>query len=139
MGQMVKRPSNRDKTMIGAIEDRSARGLAKWLVLRERLLSGKTEAEARQAVAFAARIAPGTVENLFRDRLRRGVDLLRDRLCAVVIAELEAERARHEHELAILKASRRRFAVEEMAEVEAGLAALDAALVQERRAVRGAQ
>lgn len=83
-------------------EASEARNLANALVDRE---SRRTNdrARARRNVARALGVAPGTIENLQRNRLKRISGWLRDALRARVIRELEAEIVRLQHELAVHK------------------------------------
>lgn len=79
-----------------------ARNLANALIDRE---SRRTNDRvlARRNVARALGVAPGTIENLQRNRLKRISGWLRDALRARVIRELEAEIVRLQHELAVHK------------------------------------
>lgn len=79
-----------------------ARNVANMLVNRESLRT-RDNAIARRNVARALGVAPGTIENLQRGRLKRVAGWLRDALRARVIRELEAELVRLNHELAVLK------------------------------------
>ena len=59
--------------------------------------------QARQYLARRLGIAPGTLENLRRGRIKDPRKSLYDKLQAAVIRELEAEMRAHEHELQLLK------------------------------------
>lgn len=81
-------------------EATEASNIAKILVTQEfRRTNDRTRA--RQNVARALGAAPGTIENLERNRLKRISGWLRDALRARVIRELESEIARLQHELAV--------------------------------------
>ena len=86
--------------------------------------SGVTLALSRASVARATGVAAGTLENLRRGRIKGVRAWIFSALRAALIAELEAELARNEHELAVLRLSARRLDQEQVAEVEAGLASL---------------
>ena len=55
--------------------------------------------EARAAVAREAKIAPGTIENLRRGRSKGLRGFVRDRIIAFVVADLQRQIARAEHDL----------------------------------------
>jgi hypothetical protein len=82
-------------------EATEARNLANLLVQQETRRVGDRQ-RARYNVARALGTAPGTIENLQRNRLKRISGWLRDALRARVIRELESEVARLQHEIAVL-------------------------------------
>lgn len=84
-------------------EATEAQSLAKMLVKAESRRTGDDLAAAQRNVARAVGVAPGTLENLMRARLKRVSGWLRDALRARLIRELESELMRLQHELAVLK------------------------------------
>lgn len=66
---------------------------------------GMTVREARAVVARRSGVAPGTLENLRKGRLKSVGAHVYARLRAAVIRELEAEHAALEHELQLLRAA----------------------------------
>lgn len=77
------------------------------LIREEAAFHGIDRATARQRVAREAGIAPGTLENLLRGRLKY-VERIADKINALVIAKIEKRIAQLEGDLAIarLKSSR---------------------------------
>ena len=104
--------------------DATAEAFARRLEDRERSRSCVSLPVARLAVARRTGVAVGTLENLRRGRIKGVREWVAERLRAALISELEAELARTEHELSILRASRRRVDQGQIVEVEASLAAL---------------
>ncbi len=74
------------------------------LVTREQARNGGSRIEARQRVASKAGIAAGTLYNLARDRLKRADQVLRERLTAYAVKDLEAEIRRLENDLVMARA-----------------------------------
>ena len=83
--------------------DMSPRGLACWLEEREAKSLGVTVAEARPIVARKAGVAPGTLENLRRNRLKDVRDRIANRLRLAAIRALQADIERRTHELETLR------------------------------------
>ncbi len=104
--------------------DETAAGLARRLEDRERIRCGVTLPVARASVARRVGVAPGTLERLRAGRIKGVREWIASALRGALIAELEAEIGRAEHELTILRASDRRIDRSQVAEVEAGLASL---------------
>lgn len=100
---------------------------------RERRKSGRTRAEARRRVAAQIGIAPGTLDNLHRGRLKNIAAHVYDRLRCLVISELQEEMAAHEHEIALLMAIGADPRDDEVAAARAGLRKIDTALAREAR------
>jgi hypothetical protein len=99
-----------------------ARGFARRLEKIERQRSGAPLEIVRPAVARKIGVAPGTLENIARGRVkdvRKGVF---DSLKAGLIKELQAEMRRYEFELQCLLQTGADPRSPEIAEVEAGLA-----------------
>lgn len=82
-----------------------ARGWERVLVGKESARSGRSSNAARQRVASKVGVAPGTLENLRRGRLKDITAHLYAKLHASVIAELEAELRHVEQELEIARAA----------------------------------
>ena len=108
--------------------DQSAEAFARRLEDRERVRSRVTLPVARSIVARRVGVAPGTLERLRAGRIKGVREWISAALRAALIAELEADIARAEHELAILRASSRRVDQSQVAEVEASILALRDAL-----------
>ena len=110
----------------------SAEGFARRLEDRERERSGVSLPVARLAVARRTGIAAGTLENLRRGRIKGVRAWIFDKLHAALIAELEAEVARTEHEIVVLRASRKSVGPELLREAEQSLASLRKTLRDEQ-------
>ncbi len=110
------------RLMTAAFDLSEASRFALSLEKRERERIGDTR-EARRAVASRVGVAPGTIENLRRGRLKSIEGWVRDRLRAAFIRELEAEIARLEHELALLRQCGGHPAADQVGEIEAHLEA----------------
>lgn len=82
-----------------------AQAYERLLVDKEAARSGQSSNAARRRVASKVGIAPGTLENLRRGRLKDVTAYIYAKLHASVIAELEAELRHVEHELAIARAA----------------------------------
>jgi hypothetical protein len=83
-------------------EATEARSLAISLVSYEAKRTGRDKIEARKSLARSIGVAPGTIENLMRARLKSVAGWLRDALRARMVRELEAELVRIQHEIAVL-------------------------------------
>lgn len=99
----------------------SAVAIAQTLVRRERAKGSSAEA-ARRWLANRLLVGEGTVRNLILGRVKRVDELIRERLRALLMREIEAEIQRLTHELEILKASGAHLASEQISEVETHLA-----------------
>lgn len=77
---------------------------ARTLVKQEAIRADVTEASAIQRVASALRIAPGSLGNIVRRRVKRISTDMRDRIVAAYIADLTREIQRLQHERQILLA-----------------------------------
>ena len=98
------------------------------LELREARTAGTTLANARTTVARRLGVAPGTIENLRRGRTNGVRAWLAEKIAQAVIREILSEIRGLEHELAMARQCGARAGGSEIAEIEAGLAALVAAL-----------
>ena len=107
-----------------ATSDDLARVWADRIERSEARRHGVSLATARKRVADRLGIAPGTLENLSRDRLKGVRQWLFEALKAGVIAEIRREIAAHEHELVALAADPRGDAGGQVAEVLSSLDAL---------------
>ena len=112
-------------------EASEARSLANVLVAQEARRTGN-RIRARENVARALGTAPGTIENLQRNRLTKISGWLRDALRARVIRELESEIARLQHELAVHKQIGVDPRSDEATAVRADLSAILAVLGRDR-------
>jgi hypothetical protein len=100
----------------------SARDHARSLERIERA-KGSTVEVARRRTARRLRVGSGTFENIIRGRVKRVDAWLRDRLQALLVQELEAEIARLEHELQMVRQSGSHLASDQVREIETHLAA----------------
>lgn len=116
----------------GLAEASEARNLAKVLVDQETRRTGN-RIVARRNVARSVGTSPGTIENLQRNRLKRIAGWLRDALRARVIRELEAEVARLQHEIAVLRQTGADPRGDEMAAARADLSAVLEVLGRDRK------
>jgi hypothetical protein len=98
-----------------------ARVQARTLEQRERSRAGNLK-NARATLARRAGVSPATWRNLAHGRLKRLDAWLRDRLCALIIRELEAEIVRLEHDLAAARASGDHLGSQHVCEIETHLA-----------------
>ncbi len=112
-------------------EATEARHLANILVNQEARRVGD-RCRARANVARSLGTAPGTIENLQRNRLKRVSGWLRDALRARVIRELEAEVVKLQHEIAVLHQTGSDPRGDEMAATRADLSAVLAVLGRDR-------
>ena len=87
-----------------AVDENDARSWVLEAVQRERVRSGYTLRIARASLAAKLGVAPGTIENIWRDRLKKlGADL-RDKITHHRIKSLEADLADLANELAFARA-----------------------------------
>ena len=87
--------------------DISAQTFARRLEDREQERSGVLLPVARMTVARRTGVAAGTLENLRRGRIKGVREWIVAALRAALISEVEADIARAQHELTVLKASHR--------------------------------
>lgn len=107
-----------------------------WVVEQvecQRRTSCETRPQARAAAAQAIGIAPGTVENIDRGRLKGLRSWVRDRIQDHKIKSLEAEFVRIERELAITRRCGSRASAEQIRKACAARDAIQAFLDEERR------
>ena len=83
-------------------ETAEAKTMANVLIARE-FRRTHDRPQARLNVARALGVAPGTIENIQRGRLKRISGWLRDALRARVVRELEAEVVRLQHEIDVYR------------------------------------
>lgn len=126
---MTMRQSENDEVSSIAF-DETASALARRLEDRERFRCGVSLPVARAAVARRLGVAPGTLERMRAGRTKGVRGWIAERLRAALIAELEADVARAQHELTVLRATPGRLAEDQAREVEAALA-------EARRTLRG--
>jgi hypothetical protein len=124
--------SNREKMIMQATAylDR-ARMWGKALEDREAARQGVPLPIARKTVARKTGIAPGTLETLRVGRLKAIAVHVYERLQAAVIADLEAEMGRLQHELTVARQAGVDPRSDEIVEVETHLARARAALGRE--------
>ena len=108
-----------------------ARSWGRTLEDREATRSGVSVRDARKAVARRAGVSPGTLETLRIGRLKTVATHIYERLRAAVIADLQHEIRRLEHELEIARQSGMDPRCPEVAEVEKYLALARQALAGE--------
>jgi hypothetical protein len=107
--------------MSGAATIEEARVQARTLEQRERSRAGNLK-NARATLARRAGVSPATWRNLAQGRLKRLDAWLRDRLCALIIRELEADIARLEHDLARARSRGDHLGSQHVCEIETHLA-----------------
>lgn len=93
-------PRNRDKS--------SMHGLAYWaeeLEVREAKERGSSREDARPFLASKLKMLPGTLENIFRGRIKEPKQKTIDAVRNAFIRELEAEIQRLEHEVFMARQS----------------------------------
>ena len=112
-------------------EATEARNLARILVIQEKKRCGDPDI-ARRNIARRLGTHPGTIENLQRSRLKRISGWLRDALRALVVRELEAEVAKLQHEIGVLKQTGVDPRSNEMAAARADLSAILEVLGRDR-------
>jgi len=95
---------------------------------REQKRSGLSLADARRIVARRANVAPGTLENLRKRRLKSSDVGWYTRLRLLLIEELKQEMREHDREIKMLVALGADPRSDEMAQAEAGLKAIEKAL-----------
>ena len=117
---------NMSSSAAATVDD--ARRWAKFLEDREAKRSGQNVDEARPAVARRVGAAPGTLQNLRKNRLKSIAAHVYGGLRAWVIRELEAEKAALEHELQILRQQGVDPREEQVEEAQASLAEVRSAL-----------
>ncbi len=105
-----------------------AAGWVRSLEDREALRTSRTVEEARPAVARRVGTSPGTLANLRKRRVKSISTFLFRRLRGALIAELENEARRLEHELALLRPAGLDRSDREMAAVVADLSTVRSAL-----------
>jgi len=115
--------------MSSAATIEEARAQARTLEQRERGRAGNLKS-ARAALARRVGVSPATWRNLAQGRLKRLDACLRDRLCALIIRELEAEIARLEHDLATARSRGDHLGSQHVCEVQTHLAKARAILRQ---------
>jgi len=109
-----------DKSSMNAVaSDLQAQEWARSLEDRERARSSLPLQGARKIVARHLGIAPGTLENLRRGRIKGVRAELLERLRACVVGELETEIDRLNHELEMARAGGHRASAGEIAEMAA--------------------
>lgn len=116
-------------SMSTALADLETAGAAaRRLVEIEAARSGVPVDRAKRRVAVREGIAPSTVDNILRRRVKAVAGWVRDRLRAALIRELQSEIMRLEHELAVARLGALHPADPEIAEAEAALAKAKALL-----------
>ena len=120
---------NGEQTNMQATADLDmARSWARRLEDGEALRSGVAVLQARQTIARRTGIAPGTLETLRAGRLKTVAVHIFRRLHSAVVAEMEAEIGRLEHELVLVRQAGLDPRSDEVLEVEAHLSRARAAL-----------
>ncbi|MBN9434023.1 MAG: hypothetical protein J0I45_16450 [Bosea sp.] len=110
-----------------------ARDWGRVLEDRERARSGLPLNQARERVAAKVGASPGTLENLRKGRLKKIAAHVYDRMRWLVIAELQAEVAAHEHEIQTLMAIGADPHSDAMEEAQTSLRQIKAVLTREAR------
>lgn len=109
--------------MTGIAVDLTAQSYVRELEDRESRAAGVPLRLARRVVARRTGIPAGALENLRRGRTKGVRAWILSALQTALIRELEAEIARDEHEIQLLKAARRGNSDEQVAEILAGIEA----------------
>ena len=120
------RPTENDRLSLAFVDDARAWSMA--LEEREQKRSGLSLADARRIVARRANVAPGTLENLRKRRLKSSDVGWYTRLRLLLIEELKQEMREHDREIKMLVALGADPRSDEMAQAEAGLKAIEKAL-----------
>lgn len=110
-----------------------ARHWSKWLEASERLRHGRSQIDARLRLATRAGTTPGTLENLRKGWLKDVGTALYERLRRLMIDELRAEAAAHEHEIAVLLELGQHVCDREIEEAQTSLRQIRAVLARETR------
>lgn len=100
----------------------AVRTMARGIISREQGQNGLTQEQAAKSVARRIREAPGTIMRLIKGRAKRIDAVVRDKLTAYAIGQLEAHRQRIDHELAMARACGPDPREAHLAQVEALLA-----------------
>lgn len=119
--------SSRGDGMSSAATIDHAREIARSLEAKEQQRAGSKDL-ARSSIASKLGIGRGTYDNLIRGRIKRLDVIIRDRLHALLMRELETEIARLSHELEIHRQCGTHLDSGEVGEVETHLAAAKAIL-----------
>ena len=85
--------------MVSVVYDQKIAQWARELEDRTRARDGLSLPDARKIVARRAGVSPGTLENMRRGRVKNLLGIVRDRIQALVIRELESEIRRLSHDL----------------------------------------
>lgn len=99
----------------------NAFAIAQSLERKERARVSSLKA-ARQNIASRLRVGVGTFENLVRERVKTVDSVIRDRLQALYVREIEAEITRLSHELQVARQCGDRLASQQVSEIETHLA-----------------
>lgn len=97
---------------------------------REQNRSGGNRAQARARLAAKAGVAPGTLYNLVRDRLKKIDHVIRDRLTAYAVRDLQSTIERLTHELDMARQMGAHPTSPRVGEIEKHLNAARALLVE---------
>ena len=97
---------------------------------REQTRSGITRSQARERLARKAGVSPGTLYNLARDRLKRLDFVVRDRLTAYAVRDLQASIERLTHELEMARQMGAHPTSPRVGEIEKHLTAARALLIE---------
>ncbi|MFC0282428.1 hypothetical protein ACFFJB_14810 [Camelimonas abortus] len=102
--QRINHPQTGARMTDAAITDLDRlRDMERAAVRREQMRSGGSIDDARRRVASRAGIAPGTLYNIARDRLKRLDARVRDALTAYAIKDMEREMRGLAHELEVAR------------------------------------
>lgn len=124
----IKRPMS---AVAEASDIDTAHGWAKRLLKYEQERSGLSAEELRPVLARHIGVAPGTIENIQRKRIKEPSSSLMRKLRDALTRELQAEAKRHEHEVHVLEQTGCDPRDGEIAEVAAGLARIREILARE--------
>lgn len=123
----------RNEDMSSQVFTDRARHWSKWLEASERRRHGRSQIDARLRLATRAGTTPGTLENLRKGRLKDVGTALYERLRRLMIDELRAEAAAHEHEIALLLELGQHVGDREIEEAQTSLRQIRAVLAREMR------
>ncbi len=120
-----------DQNLPTEFSDMSAvQAFGRALVRREQFRAGGCIDTAISRVASRLKTGPGTLANIIRNRVKSVCFTLGQRIIAAAISDIENERKQLEHERELLMAVATPTNADDLAEVEAHLAAADACLAR---------
>ena len=127
----IKRPVSMT-VLTAAPEQPPERRWTAWLLSRERSVTGRNSEEVRQAVARTLGVAPGTIENLARGRMKGVRKSLSDKIRGAFVHAISTEIAALERELDSARRADPALGEDDLLAVEAHLASARRVLQAQR-------